>query len=246
MYTPELQAIEANVKALETKLKDIKAYVKKEREAIPKALALHEACKSQSLHLDHIAAHLPRYLPSLSTDDDDGRLGHDENINNTVAAVAVAVAAAKKQGSPTSLQPRKQALQPQAQQQAPQKRFITQEEFDSISPYMRGRLTADKLNAALEEIIERATSTATLVTAARRNRPLGADRKHAQWLLYNLAPHEALKGRVWVMESDLKSGAALRLDKTGKTMLTLLRHLGRLSETRISADGSTHIIYAIL
>lgn len=40
-------------------------------------------------------------------------------------------------------------------------------------------------------------------------------------------PHEQLKGRSWVLESDLKSGAAVRLDKTGKTLLTLLRHLGR-------------------
>ena len=30
-----------------------------------------------------------------------------------------------------------------------------------------------------------------------------------------------------MLESDLRSGAAVRLDKTGKTLLTLLRHLGR-------------------
>lgn len=43
-----------------------------------------------------------------------------------------------------------------------------------------------------------------------------------------MQPHDSLKGRSWVLESDLRSGAAVRLDKTGKTLLTLLRHLGRL------------------
>ena len=111
---------------------------------------------------------------------------------------------------------------------------------------MRGRLTAEKVNAALDELVSRAEATTALVFAARRNKALGNDRKHAQWLLYNFAPHEMLKGKVWAMESDLKSGAALRLDKTGKTVLTLLRHLGRVGEVRMSVDGATHIVYVVL
>ncbi len=59
--------------------------------------------------------------------------------------------------------------------------------------------------------------------------------------------HEQLKGgRSWVLESDLRSGSAVRLDKTGKTLLTLLRHLGRLQELRVQADGATHLVYLLL
>ena len=58
--------------------------------------------------------------------------------------------------------------------------------------------------------------------------------------------HEQLKGRSWVLEADLKAGAAVRLDKTGKTLLTLLRHLGRLQEVRLQADGATHLVYVLL
>lgn len=49
-----------------------------------------------------------------------------------------------------------------------------------------------------------------------------------------------------MLESDLKTGTAVRLDKTGKTLLTLLRHLGRLQEVRLQADGATHLVYLML
>lgn len=49
-----------------------------------------------------------------------------------------------------------------------------------------------------------------------------------------------------MLETDLRSGTAVRLDKTGKTLLTLLRHLGRLQEVRAHADGATHLVYVLL
>ena len=159
---------------------------------------------------------------------------------------------------------------------------------------MRGRLTRDRINAALDELAGHAEGNAALVLAARRNRPLGADKRHAIWMLYNIevgrwwggagrhpgrslglagcfgggAPltclssafwvrrsadvrllslllllplpqcAEPLRGRPWVLEADLKAGAHLRLDKSGKAMLTLLRHLGRLAEVRAAALGA--------
>lgn len=41
---------------------------------------------------------------------------------------------------------------------------------------------------------------------------------------------DGVKGQYFFLESDLKDGTALKLDKTGKSLLTVLRHLGRLTE----------------
>ena len=41
---------------------------------------------------------------------------------------------------------------------------------------------------------------------------------------------EGVKGRYWFMDADVKDGALT--GKTGKTILTVLRHLGRLQEVR--------------
>ena len=38
----------------------------------------------------------------------------------------------------------------------------------------------------------------------------------------------------------------MRLDKSGKAMMQLLRHLGRVSEVRVSVEGTTHLVYVLL
>jgi hypothetical protein len=43
---------------------------------------------------------------------------------------------------------------------------------------------------------------------------------------------EGVKGHHWFMEQDMKNANVLRPDKTGKSLLTVLRHLGRLHEVR--------------
>ncbi len=43
---------------------------------------------------------------------------------------------------------------------------------------------------------------------------------------------EGIKGHHWFMEADMKQTQTLRPDKTGKALLTVLRHLGRLHEVR--------------
>jgi hypothetical protein len=52
-----------------------------------------------------------------------------------------------------------------------------------------------------------------------------------------LQSKEAAKGRFWFVETDLRSGTAIRMDKTGKSILMLLRHLGRLQEV---SEGRRH------
>lgn len=43
---------------------------------------------------------------------------------------------------------------------------------------------------------------------------------------------EDVQGRPFLLEHDLKDGDKLRMDKTGKTIMVLLRHLGRVQEVR--------------
>jgi hypothetical protein len=43
---------------------------------------------------------------------------------------------------------------------------------------------------------------------------------------------EGARGQRWFLEADLRGGSALRPDKSGRALLMLLRHLGRVSEVR--------------
>ena len=112
------------------------------------------------------------------------------------------------------------------------------------------------MNAAIEEVAAYAEANLRLIGAARDSniKLSGAERKRATVLLHDVAvssvlceanvgpavdhdanncawqTKEGVKGRHWFLDNDLKSGTSLKLDKTGKAMMTLLRHLGRLSE----------------
>ncbi|XP_062088973.1 spindle and kinetochore-associated protein 1 homolog [Humulus lupulus] len=85
---------------------------------------------------------------------------------------------------------------------------------------MKGGLTLDKVNAAINDMASFAGANAQIIIAAPKKE------------LRDIATTEAVKGKHFFLESDIK-GPALKLDNTGKAFLNVLRHLGRISETRI-------------
>jgi len=125
-------------------------------------------------------------------------------------------------------------------------RYVTTEELNSVGSYMRGRLTLDRVNAALDELLQHAEKNRSMVIAAKKNKTAGIDRKHAMWLLSHVAKNASVPGKYWVLEQDLKNGHALKKDNTSKSILTLLRHLGRISESRLHVDGETVVVYCLL
>lgn len=54
-----------------------------------------------------------------------------------------------------------------------------------------------------------------------------------------------MRGSHWFLESDLKDGTSLKLDKTGKSVLTVLRHLGRLQEVRCQLESGPVTAYVL-
>ena len=68
----------------------------------------------------------------------------------------------------------------------------------------------------------------------------------AQVLVRTVQNKEGVKGRYWFMDADVKDGALT--GKTGKTILTVLRHLGRLQEVCCNSGlsqlcGSDHCMH---
>ena len=53
-----------------------------------------------------------------------------------------------------------------------------------------------------------------------------------------LQSKDACKNRFWLVEDDLKRGTAVKADKSGKAILTILRHLGRLEEVLYAAASA--------
>jgi len=220
-----MSKLEVVISELETKLRQVHESLDSQTRGMDLSL---ESAKAQNMYLQKALENVPTDISLTGTADLQGRQSQ----------------LASHGGTPTTRQKSARGINPSAVGKV-ERRYITQDEFDSVSSYMKGRLTADKVNAALDELAGFAEQNAVLVLAARKNKTAGYDRKHAIWLHTNIWHHSFLKGKFWALEADLKAGTALKLDKSGKSCLTILRHLKRIGEVRIQADGSTHIVYSI-
>ena len=169
---------------------------------------------------------------------------------------------------PSAGGPGKPAVTPKPSKQAP-RAYVTKQELAACSSYMVGRLTVDKVNAALEDFARACPLCAALphvqkamqvlqhsrggsahgcqqraadfadenhkMMAVYRRKPgaLGpADRSKALDASRVIAANATMKAAFWFLETDLKNGAAVKMDNTGKSLLQLLRHLKRFSEVR--------------
>ncbi|XP_047318252.1 spindle and kinetochore-associated protein 1 homolog [Impatiens glandulifera] len=213
----DLSAIDAAVKAMELQVQQIKNRLRDEMQAIPKAKKLIEASLQQQRKLQSMSVYVPSsYLPERATyiSHEPSKLSKKFNVN-------------KEEGKFVLIS---FDFQEKKSRSSPPMWYVTSEELDSLSSYMRGRLTLEKVNAAISDMAAYAQANAQLVTAPRKKISDSVLEKALE--LRNIAETDLVKGKHFFLESDIK-GPALKLDNTGKSILTVLRHLGRISETRI-------------
>ncbi|KAI4338804.1 hypothetical protein MLD38_023817 [Melastoma candidum] len=95
--------------------------------------------------------------------------------------------------------------------------YITVDELESLSSYMRGRLTLDKVNAAINGMASYADAKSQLVLCPKKKVDESQWEKALE--LRDISMKEALKGKHFFLESDIKGPS---LDNTGKAILTVL------------------------
>ncbi len=66
-------------------------------------------------------------------------------------------------------------------------RYISQAELASVSSYMRGRLTIETVNSAIDDAASHSEANAKLMAATKSNSVKPADRKRATTLLHCVA-----------------------------------------------------------
>lgn len=212
----DLASLDIAVRAMEHQLRAVKAHLKDEADTLPKAKALIELSLQQELRLKSISGNLPANLPGVEHTlfSDPAPNSSDLESNNGVAPLKSMENASQKEKKRRSPPPRW---------------YVTGDELDSLSSYMRGRLTLEKINTAVDEMATFAEANARLLAASRKK--LGEDMLERALELRDFSASEAVKGKHFFFESDMK-GPVLKMDNTGKAILTVLRHLGRISDVR--------------
>jgi len=90
---------------------------------------------------------------------------------------------------------------------------------------MHGRLTVEKVNLAVEEIHQILTEKYKLLAKSTSKLNESSNKKYKQ---YKDQETKDTKGLYFFTEHDLKNTNYLKVDATGKSILTLLIQLGRL------------------
>ncbi|CAL0306181.1 unnamed protein product [Lupinus luteus] len=217
----DLTAVDAAVSAMELQVQAIKDRLREETEAIPKTKKLINASLRQQKRLQNMSLHVPSQMVdrmTMSTSETSRRLfpessGQDLGLESLKLGEEPAALPKEKKG---------RGLPPMW--------YVTGSELDSLSSYMRGRLTLEKVNAAINDMASYAEANAQLVAAPKKKLAENLWEKALE--IRDIATMEGIKGKFFFLEADIK-GPTLKLDNTGKSILTVLRHLGRITETRI-------------
>ncbi|KAJ4839839.1 hypothetical protein Tsubulata_010066 [Turnera subulata] len=218
----DLSSVDTALTALELQVQAIKDRLREEKEAIPKAKKLIEDSLRQQRKLQNMSVHIPSY-----------RIGERMSVSNLDASKSILPEASTQQGGLGSMRVEEQpAVLPKEKKGrgSPPLWYITSDELDSLSSYMRGRLTLDKINAAINDMAAYAEANAQLIAAPKKKLAENLWEKALE--IRDIAMTETAKGKHFFLEADIK-GPTLKLDNTGKAILTVLRHLGRVSESRI-------------
>jgi hypothetical protein len=224
LYQHELQQLEASVSRLESKLACIEKRIDPVEDAeLDRRIAL--AYKQRDILESRLAAKGPLKPGAQPASLPKGRaLSPQSPADDTIPAVHAHRHGKEDPSTPGA---------------------VTEEEFSRISSYMRGRLTVDKVNKAIQELTRHAEKNRELVATRKNGGRPGMDRKHANWLSQNIAKNA--KSKFFVVDTDLKHGHYLQMGSTStRSILTLLRHIQRIAETRVSIDGTSHVVYSLL
>ncbi|KAL0379693.1 UNVERIFIED_CONTAM: Spindle and kinetochore-associated protein 1 [Sesamum angustifolium] len=227
----DLSAIDAALKGMELQVQNIKNRLRDETRAIPKAKKLIEAALQQQKKLGDYFPCVPSCIPERLT-----HLNQDANKCFNVQREEH-----KQELGFESLKPEEPAGPAPKEKKGrapPPVWYVTGDELNSVPSYMKQRLTLDKVNAAIGDMAAYAEANAQLIAAPRKklaennlDKALGSNMLHVQELR-EIAMTDGVKGKHFFLETDIK-GPSLKLDNTGRALLTVLRHLGRISETRI-------------
>ncbi|XBJ00926.1 hypothetical protein VPH35_020696 [Triticum aestivum] len=219
----DLTTVDTSVTAMEAQVQAIRRRLQEELDAIPKAKKLVEKSLKQQQKLQHMLANMP---PGMREDivatplEQSLMLPECFNFNTAVPEFL---------DSDFKIKEEPVAAPKKGKGSAP-RWYISTEELDSLSSYMRGRLTLEKVNISINEVATYADANAHLVACPKKK--LSEDTWEKALELRDIAATEAVKGKHFFLEADIK-GPGLKLDHTGKAILTVLRHLGRVHETRI-------------
>lgn len=212
----EVTQLTKELKTMKQEIASHRCSLASAREEVKTAYALLKKMQQLSLRLNHLKEYLPQHMPQAAPQ----RKSHpkkppsEENKDQAPAVQPKQTPRSDGQKAP---------------RQVPKVEFITMEEFESVPKYIRGRLQYTNVNAAVVEINKAVETKYNLLSRPRAklselNMKIVRECQRQE--------NKETKGLHFIVDSDIKRWSLLKMDKAGKSLLTVLRMLKRLREVR--------------
>lgn len=107
--------------------------------------------------------------------------------------------------------------------------FLTKPEFENIPKYMKGRVSYEQVNAAVDSI-----NTAVAAKYKILHQPIKSLNNHTRKLRQRFYDQETKdsKAQYFIVDADIQEFTQMKVDKRFQGILNMLRHCQRLRELR--------------
>lgn len=175
--------------------------------------------------LEYIAANLPSRLPGdqmATTKQQPQFKAHPGPVQYETQTVTVQV---KQQPVASIKRPSKHAFLT-----VPKIQYLTLDEFSEVPKYIKNRLSYDQVNMTVDELHKVMVAKYKLLATPRSSLGEPAMKKYKA---FKSQENDETAGHYFIVDEDIRSfGGGLKLDSACRSVLTILRHCGRLKESR--------------
>eukprot|EP00656_Telonema_subtile_P032564 TRINITY_DN35795_c0_g1_i1.p1 TRINITY_DN35795_c0_g1~~TRINITY_DN35795_c0_g1_i1.p1 ORF type:complete len:242 (-),score=74.07 TRINITY_DN35795_c0_g1_i1:225-950(-) len=214
----------------------------KEKESIDRAKELREAMKLQSERIQKLKDSAMAFIPG-SFDATTTTTACPKSVRRSREALNNDSANQPEKPPPSEKRPRKRAhTEKRPEVEIPSVLYVTQEELDSCPAYVKGRVTVKRVNASVDELVDRFRKSKELLTlelSGMSDPQLNKLKKFREMELPELASQTP-----FVMLPELTTSKYCKQDSTSKSAMAVLRHLGRINERPISGTSRIFTIGA--
>ncbi|XP_061533290.1 spindle and kinetochore-associated protein 1 isoform X2 [Phycodurus eques] len=204
----KMKKLKQELDALEKLLMEFEKNVGQQKDQLQHLKAVEELFQNNRESLQHLKDNVPAHMPNLCPNKENEPITHKSQVPDVESTQQQTV---------------------KIKSHVRQIEFITLTEFECIPRYMKGRLSYDQLNKAVENI-----NTAVVAKYKIFHQPLKTLNNHARKLYQRFKDQETkdTKGEYFVVEDDFREFTQMKVDKRLQGILNMLRHCQRLRELR--------------
>ena len=237
----QLVCVDQELSLAEEKLQLLRRFMEGERAQITRMQHVMDALQAQADHCEYIQTHLPARLPGADNGDSCKENANPAStkqratsaVTTTAHSTASTTASSSSSSSTSSTSSATTASSSSSSASALASvvriPYVRVEEFDSVPPYLRGRITRDHINSCIDAIHETLTQKYKILAMPRAGMGESTMKKYKAFKEVETADTKNLH---FFIEEDLKLFTQFKLDPAGRGAIAILRHLNRLKEHR--------------